>query len=125
MICGVGVDLVDVPRFARIVDRLGEGFLERLFTPAEIDAGCRARRPSEYFAACFAAREAALKALGTGLAGAMSWKDIEVRPANAGTFTLGLSGAVQAAAAALRVRRVHVALSTTRELAAASVVLEN
>jgi len=125
MICGVGVDLVDVPRFARVVARLGEGFLERLFTARELDAGCRARRPTEHFAARFAAREAVLKALGTGLAGAMSWKDIEVRPACAGAFTLELSGAVQDAATALRVRRVHLALATTRKLAAASVILED
>lgn len=126
MILGIGVDLVDVERFARAARRLGEGFVDRILTSAEV-ADCRAtRRPDEHHAARFAAREALLKALGTGLAGRMSWRDIEVRAGEGpGTYSVVLAGAVREAAAALGVRRVHLALSTTRAIAAASVILED
>lgn len=126
MILGVGVDLVDVPRFARAADRHGDGFTDRILTPAEIATCTRARRPHEYAAACFAAREAVLKALGTGLIGGMAWRDIEVVPGAApGVFSMVLRGGVRAAADALGVRRVHVALCTTRRVAAATVILED
>lgn len=125
MVLGVGVDLVDVGRFARVATRHGDGFVDRILTPAEIDACRLARRPHEHHAARFAAREAVLKALGTGLTTGMAWRDIEVQPGDApGVFTMRLSGGVLAAADALGVCRIHVALATTRDLAAAVVVLE-
>jgi holo-[acyl-carrier protein] synthase len=125
MVLGVGVDLVDVVRFARIAERHGEDFAERILTPAELSACAAARRPYEHQAVRFAAREAVLKALGTGLAEGMAWRDIEVRPGTApGVFSLSLAGGVGAAASALGVRRIHLAVSTTRGLAAAAVILE-
>ncbi len=125
MILGIGVDLVDVARFERTASRFGEAFVDRILTAAEIDACRRMRRPDEHHAARFAAREALLKALGTGLAGRMSWRDIEVVPGEGpGTYSLALTGAVREAAESLGVRRVHVALCSTRALAAATVVLE-
>lgn len=126
MILGVGVDLVDVARFARAATRHGEGFVDRILAPAEIEACRAARRPHEQHAARFAAREAVLKALGTGLSGGMSWRDVEVMPGGGpGVFRLELRGAVREAADALGVRRVHAALCATRGIAAASVILED
>lgn len=125
MLLGVGVDLVDVPRFTRIAARHGEDFAERILVPAELAACRAARRPHEQQAVRFAAREALLKALGTGLAAGMAWRDIEVVPGDApGVFTLSLTGGVRAAAASLGVRRVHLAVCATRTLAAAAVILE-
>jgi holo-[acyl-carrier protein] synthase len=125
MIVGLGTDLVDVARFRRVADRFGDHFLETLFSPAEIDWCRRRRRPWEHLAARFAAREAVLKALGTGLAGAMSWKDIEVVPLEGpGTYAMALRRKVREAADDLRVREVHLALAIGREVAAATVVLE-
>ena len=125
VILGIGIDLVDVARFTRIAKRHDPVFLGCLFTPAEI-AWCRGqRRGDEHLAARFAAREAVLKALGTGLVGLISWRDIEVVPGRApGTVEVDLRGEVGARADGLGVTRVHLALTTTREVAAASVVLE-
>jgi holo-[acyl-carrier protein] synthase len=125
VILGIGVDLVDVARFATIAARHGAGFLDRLFSESELAWCARRRRPDEHLAARFAAREAVLKALGTGLVGRMSWKDIEVAPGAArGTASLILRGAVGAEAERQGVRRIHLTLATTREAAAASVILE-
>lgn len=125
VIHGIGFDLVDVARFSRIAARHDPGFIEGLFPAAEIQWCARRRRRDEQLAARFAAREAVLKALGTGLVGLMSWKDIEVvADEGAGTAGLVLRGAVAAEADRQGVRRIHLALTTTREMAAASVILE-
>ena len=95
MILGTGLDLLDTARFSRVVARHDAGFVEGLFSEAERAWCARQRRPDEHLAARFAAREAVLKALGTGLVGSMSWKDIEVVPgATRGTASLVLRGAV-------------------------------
>ncbi len=126
MILGVGVDLVDVPRFERVATRHGEGFVERILTPEEIADCAAAARPFEQQAVRFAAREALLKALGTGLVGGMAWRDMRVvQGAGPGVFGVEMSGGVRDAAEALGVRRVHLALCCTRKIAAASVVLED
>src|SRR2546425_297014 len=76
---GIGVDLVNIPRMRDVIDRWRDRFLQRVFTEAEI-AYCRARRdPVPHFAARFAAKEAGLKALGTGLRLGVSWRELEVR----------------------------------------------
>lgn len=124
MILGIGTDLVDVGRFRRVVERHGDGFLERLFAPAEIQACRRLRRPDEHLAARFAAREALLKALGTGLVGPMSWRDMEVVAGEAaGVYRVEVRGAVRAEAERQGATRFLLALATTREVAAATVVI--
>jgi holo-[acyl-carrier protein] synthase len=125
VILGIGFDLVDVGRFSRAAARHDPGFIDSLFPAAEA-AWCAARsRRDELLAARFAAREALLKALGTGLVGLMSWRDIEVVPGEAaGTASLVLRGAVGAEAEKQGVRRIHLAMATTSTVAAASVILE-
>jgi holo-[acyl-carrier protein] synthase len=89
---GIGVDLVRIPRMRDVIGRWNERFLRRVFTDAEI-AYCRARRdPVPHFAARFAAKEAALKALGTGLRLGVSWRELEVRRERGQAPTLVLSG---------------------------------
>jgi holo-[acyl-carrier protein] synthase len=124
-ILGIGIDLVDVARFGRVAARHDPGFIESLFPAAEI-GWCAARRHRDrHLAARFAAREAVLKALGTGLVGLMSWRDIEVSPGDGpGTARMVLRGAVGEEAARQGVQRVHVAISVGRETAAAVVILE-
>jgi holo-[acyl-carrier protein] synthase len=125
VILGIGIDLVDVARFARVAARHDPGFIEALFRPEEI-AWCSARKHRDrHLAARFAAREAALKALGTGLVGPMSWRDIEVVPGDGpGTVSLTLRGEVGAEAERQGVTRLHLSMSMSREIAAAVVVLE-
>ena len=125
VVLGIGFDLVDVGRFSRVAARHDPGFIDSLFPAAEA-AWCAARRRrDEHLAARFAAREAVLKALGTGLVGLMSWRNIRVVPGEAsGTASLVLQGAVGVEAERQGVRRIHLAMTTTRDVAAASVILE-
>lgn len=89
---GIGVDLVQIPRMREVIARWQERFLERVFTDAEI-AYCRGRRdPVPHFAARFAAKEAALKALGTGLRMGVRWRELEVRRDRGQPPTLLLHG---------------------------------
>src|SRR5437763_15095567 len=89
---GIGVDLVNIPRMRDVIDRWQDRFLRRVFTEQEI-AYCRAwRDPVPHFAARFAAKEAGLKALGTGLRLGVSWRELEVKRERGGAPTLVLRG---------------------------------
>jgi len=93
---GIGVDLVHLPRMRDVIERWQERFLRRVFTDGEI-AYCRARRdPTQHFAARFAAKEAGLKALGTGLRLGINWRELEVRRERGQAPVLVLSGRSQA-----------------------------
>jgi holo-[acyl-carrier protein] synthase len=77
-IVGIGLDATDIPRVERAIARHGDRFIHRIFTDAEI-AYCSSKfRPAPHYAGRFAAKEAAMKALGTGLARGVTWRDIEV-----------------------------------------------
>jgi holo-[acyl-carrier protein] synthase len=77
-IIGLGIDATDIPRIAATLERYGERFITRIFTDGEI-AYCRRRRePAIHFAGRFAAKEAAMKALGTGHSQNVLWRDVEV-----------------------------------------------
>lgn len=114
----VGVDLVCVSRFARL---LGEhpGAARELFTPAELACCAGKRRRSEHLAARFAAKEAVLKVLGTGLGPRMRWTDVEVTSDPDGRPLVGLGGAVAARADGCGFRSVCVSLTHTADLAIA------
>ena len=126
MIVGMGTDLIEIERVRRSVERFGNRFLERVFTPLEI-AYCQRKRhgAAESFAARFAAKEAAAKALGTGISRGVVWTEIEVRNERGGRPTLHWSGRAAERAEALGIRQVHVSLTHSRELAMAVVVVED
>jgi holo-[acyl-carrier protein] synthase len=125
VIVAVGVDAVDIARIAGLWQRRGERFLQRVYTRDEI-AYCRARgRPAESLAVRFAAKEAAMKCLGTGWDSGVAFRDIEVCRNRAGAVHLRLGGGAAAAAQRLGVRRLHVSLTHTDELATAFVVAES
>src|SRR5947207_15062285 len=120
---GIGVDLVNIPRMRDVIDRWQDRFLRRVFTEAEI-AYCRARRdPVPHFAARFAAKEAGLKALGTGLRLGMSWRELEVRRERGGPPTLVLSGRSRELARARGAERMLLALSHDGDYAIAQAML--
>jgi holo-[acyl-carrier protein] synthase len=122
---GIGVDLVDVPRLRALLERHGDRFKERTFTAGEIAYCDRCADPAIHYAARFAAKEAAAKALGTGLwAEGVDWRDIEVTRADNGRPCLQLHGAAASHATNLGVRTAHLSLSHTRDLAIAQVILE-
>jgi len=92
---GIGVDLVHLPRMREVIERWQERFLRRVFTDGEI-AYCQARRdPTQHFAVRFAAKEAGLKALGTGLRLGINWRELEVRRERGQAPVLVLSGRSQ------------------------------
>jgi len=124
MIVGTGVDIVEVPRVAAAIERFGKRFLERIYTEAEIRY-CQSRRNSaERFAARFAAKEAALKALGTGWRMGVAWKEVEVRREPGGRPTVHFSGRAAEFAAKLGMKHASLSLSHTAEQAIAQVILE-
>jgi holo-[acyl-carrier protein] synthase len=89
---GIGIDLVPIARMRQVMERWQERFVSRVFTPEEI-AYCRSRKdPAPHFAARFAAKEAGLKALGTGLRLGVSWRELEVRRERGGPPVLVLRG---------------------------------
>ena len=113
-----GVDIIEIPRIARTLDQYGQRFLRRIFTQAEIEY-CRGRPPN--LAGRFAAKEATMKALGTGVRG-VSWKDIEVARAPSGAPSILLHGRAKARAQRLGVREISLSISHSREYAVAFVV---
>lgn len=124
MIVGVGVDIIEIERIEQAITRHGDRFLRRMFTPAE-QAYCqsggeqRARR----LAARFAAKEAALKALGLGLR-EVRWTDVEVVRAESGAPSLHLHGRLAEIARERGVTRLHLSISHSRDYAIAQVVAE-
>ena len=124
MIAGIGIDLVEVARIRELTERHGRRFLERTFTPAEIEyADGRARR-DEHLAARFAAKEAAVKALGTGVRFGIKLTDVEVVTGPMGQPALRLVGEAARRASELGVVATHVSISHVKESAVAVVVLE-
>lgn len=122
MIVGVGVDIVEVGRIARALERQPDRFIQRMFTPQEI-AYCCASEVQKHgrLAARFAAKEAALKALGLGLRG-VKWTDVEVLRDPEGRPSLRLLGRLADIAREQGVTGFHVSISHTKEYALAQVV---
>ena len=93
-IIGIGTDITECLRIARMIERHGELFLDRVFTPAEISY-CQGRKQStQHFTGRWAAKEAILKALGTGWVQGISWRDIEIRNQPGGRPQVAVGGGV-------------------------------
>ena len=92
MIIGLGSDICDVRRIAQVLERHGDRFLDRIFTPAERARAERRANRAETYAKRFAAKEACAKALGTGLRGGVFWRDIGVVNLPSGRPTMKLTG---------------------------------
>jgi holo-[acyl-carrier protein] synthase len=125
MIVGVGTDLAEVGRISRSVERFGERFLARVFTAHERAYAMRKANWAERLAARFAAKEAGMKALGTGLGRGVSWQHLEVTNEPSGRPTLRLYSAALDAANAIGVKRISISLTHTKEMAFAVVFLED
>jgi holo-[acyl-carrier protein] synthase len=125
MIVGLGVDIAEVDRIEAAIVRHGRPFLQRVFTPAEIAYCERHRNHAERFAGRFAAKEAAMKALGTGWRRGVRWVDIEVVREPSGKPTLKLSGASRAIADRLGVRSIALSITHTGNTALAQVIFES
>ena len=124
MLIGTGIDLTEIPRIQKSIDRYGHRFLDRIFTPREKAYCLRKRNAAESFAARFAAKEAAAKALGTGISYGVNWLEIEVTREPSGRPGLEFHGRAAQIAARLGVTNAVLSLTHTGLLAMASVALE-
>lgn len=123
-VLGIGVDLVENARIQHSLDRFGDRFLQRVFTPGEIEYSQSMKFPARHLAARFAAKEAVSKAFGTGIGKAMGWKDIDVRRKPSGEPFVVLEGGAKKLAEERRVAAVWITLSHTEHHAMAMIVVE-
>ena len=125
MILGSGIDLIEIARIQQSLERYGQRFLDRVYTPAEQAFCLRKRKAAESMAARFAAKEAAAKALGTGIARGVNWLEIEVVRERGERPTLRFHGRAREIAAQLGVAHGALSITHSADLAMASVVLED
>ena len=125
MIVGLGLDIAEIDRIEAAIARHGTPFIERLFTPGEVAYCERHKNRFERYAARFAVKEAAMKALGTGWRHGVRWRDIEVTREASGKPTLRLEGVAREFADRLGVRNITVSITHSGNLALAQVIFEN
>jgi holo-[acyl-carrier protein] synthase len=122
LIVGIGVDLIKIQRIKEALDRSGMRFLEKVFTPKEIELASKGEDRAAYFATRFAAKESVLKAFCTGWAG-VKGTDIHIEPGARGEPLVKLSGGLAEMASQRGVTRVLVSLSYDSEYAIAMCIL--
>jgi holo-[acyl-carrier protein] synthase len=125
LIIGLGVDIAEVGRMQAAIERHGETILRRLYTPAEREYCERFKNKYERFAGRFAAKEAAMKALGTGWSRGVRWVDVEVVRQRGGRPTIKLHGVAGEIAVRMGVKNISLSITHTAEQAFAQVIFEN
>jgi len=121
MIKGIGVDVVEIRRMKEVVEKWGDGFLNKIFTEGELAYARSKKFPLNHFAGRFAAKEAVSKALATGWSGGFRWKDVEVSNDEAGKPSVILHGAARDQLAG---GRVLVSISHSETMVVATAVIE-
>ncbi len=124
MIAGTGLDVAEVDRIRAAIERFGRRFIERVYTPAEIAYVERKANRFERYAARFAAKEAGMKAIGTGWRHGVRWRDFEVANLPSGKPTLLLHGVAARFAERLGVKSVSLSITHTAAVAVAFVIME-
>jgi holo-[acyl-carrier protein] synthase len=124
MIVGIGIDLVEIERIRGVYLRHSERFVNRILTPAERDYVLQHKDPTQRLAGRWAAKEAALKALGTGLSNGIRWQDAEILPDERGKPILHLHAKALQRARELGADLFHVTITHSDSLAMAQVILE-
>lgn len=125
MVSGVGIDMIDLSDFGRTLKRSGERFIQRIYTKGEIEY-CRSQpHPSQSFAARFAAKEAAMKALGIAGEEGLSWKDFEVVVSASGRPAMVLHAHAAARSKALQLQTLQISLSHSQSAAGAVAIAES
>ena len=124
MISGIGIDVVQNDRIRDSIQRFGDRFLNRIYTQGEIDYCKKCSQPEIHYAARFAAKEAAFKALGTGWAAGVKWKDVEIERLPNGKPELHLHGEALNHASSAGAQRFFVSLTHDQLVSCAVVILE-
>ncbi len=125
MIVGLGIDIAEVGRVKAAIERYGETFLRRVYTANEREYCERFKNKYERYAGRFAAKEAVMKALGTGWGRGVRWVDVEVVREKGGRPTIELAGEAANIAGRLHVKNIAVSITHTAEQAFAQVIFEN
>jgi holo-[acyl-carrier protein] synthase len=125
LIVGLGVDMAEVRRVQAAIERRGTAFLRRIYTPREIEYCERFKNKFERYAGRFAAKEAVMKALGTGWSSGVRWVDIEVVREVSGRPTIAMAGEAGKIANRLGVKRISLSITHTAEQALAQVIFES
>jgi holo-[acyl-carrier protein] synthase len=125
MIVGTGVDIAEVHRIRESIERFGDRFLRRIFTDGEINYCEQKATRFESYAARFAAKEAGMKALGTGWSHGVRWRDIEVVRPQGQRPTVQFHGEAAVIAMELGTKNIALSLTHTSEQALAHVILES
>ena len=124
MIVGIGIDVAEVDRIRHAIERHGRRFTERVFSSREIAYAERKANRYERYAARFAAKEAGMKAIGSGWRGGVRWHDFEITNLVSGRPTLEFHGVAARIAQSLGVRNISLSLTHTAEQGVAIVILE-
>ncbi|MCE7599544.1 holo-ACP synthase [Vibrio fluvialis] len=124
MIVGLGTDIAEIERIEKALARSGRAFAERILTPQELTQFDGLKQQGRYLAKRFAAKEAASKALGTGIAHGVSFQDFAISNDDNGKPLLSLSGKAAELARRSQVASVHLTISDERHYAVATVILE-
>ena len=125
MIAGTGIDITETTRIGQALERHGDRFSRKIFTPGEIAYCEQFKNRAERYAARFAAKEAAFKALGTGWRNGVRWLDVEVSHLPSGKPELRLAGRAEQVARELGVNRMAVSLSHSDNYVVAQVIFES
>lgn len=125
MIYGIGVDLVEIGRMKQVLEKWGDRFTRRVFTPNEIETCLKRALPSSAFALRFAAKEAFGKAMGLGMTRGMIWREIEVFNDSRGKPGLKIHGRSARVCSERGVTHIHLSLTDEKAYGIAMVVLEN
>ena len=123
-IIGVGTDIIECLRIAQMIDRHGELFIRRVYTDHEIAYCSTKKAATQHYAGRWAAKEAVLKALGTGWVRGISWRDVEVRHRPGGAPTVALCGGAKEVLDRSGITRMHISISHCRSHATAYAIAE-
>ena len=121
MIKGIGIDVVEIARLQRVINKWGEAFLDKIFTARELTYARSRKDPTPHIAARFAVKEAVAKALSTGWSGSFRWKDVEVENNAAGKPSVALYGQVKES---LKGNNVLVSISHSENVVVAFAIIE-
>ncbi len=123
-IIGIGTDIIECLRIAQMIERHGETFIERVYTEHEIEYSSTKKSATQHYAGRWAAKEAVLKALGTGWRRGISWRDIEVRNLRGGAPVITLTGGAREVYEQLGIQKMHISISHCRSHATAYAIAE-